>query len=77
MVTDMLGLGTMVSFAATYVCRNCQNSNDRVLQVSSMSPAIVHEPPEFRCPKCAGAEVFDEVPFRYFAFLNLASGYDS
>lgn len=73
MVADMLGRGEVLSFAAPYECKTCSNENDRVLQVSSMSPAVIHEPPEFRCPKCGGTERFDEVPERYFAFLRLGS----
>lgn len=71
MVADMLGRGSILSFAAPYQCASCSNENDRILQVSSVSPAIIHEPPEFRCPRCGGVEEFDDVPARYFAFLHL------
>ncbi len=71
MVVDMLGRGSVLSFAAPYTCRACERENERILQVSSISKAIMEEPPEFRCPSCGGLEEFDEVPSRYFAFLNL------
>jgi CheY-like chemotaxis protein len=72
MVSDMLGRGAVLSFAAPYECQSCGNENDRILQVSSISPAVMHEPPQFRCPMCAGVEEFDDVPSRYFAFLEMA-----
>ena len=65
------GSGTVLSFAAPYECADCGSENRRVLQVSSVSPAVLHEPPEFRCPRCGGAEQFDDVAGRYFAFLKL------
>jgi hypothetical protein len=71
MVADMLGRGGVISFAAPYQCETCSTDNERVLQVSAMNDAITHDPPEFRCGKCGGIERFDEVPGRYFAFLNV------
>jgi len=71
MVADMLGRGSVLSFAAPYVCASCGHENERVLQVSSISLAVMHEPPEFRCSACGEAERFDDVSQRFFAFLKL------
>jgi CheY-like chemotaxis protein len=71
MVADMLGRGSVLSFAAPYACKSCGSENERVLQVSSISPAVMHEPPVFRCVQCGEPERFDDVPYRFFAFLNL------
>ncbi len=71
MVGDMLGRGSVLSFAAPYACTSCGHEDERVLQVSSISPAVMVEPPEFRCTACGEAERFDDVPQRYFAFLKL------
>ena len=71
MVADMLGRGAVLSFVAPYACVSCGHEDERILQVSSISPAVMHEPPEFRCTACGEAERFDEVPQRFFAFLKL------
>lgn len=71
MVVDMLGRGTVLSFGAPYSCEDCPLENERTFQVSSISRGIMEEPPEFRCPSCGGLEQFDEIPQRYFAFLDL------
>ncbi len=73
MVADMIGRGTVVSFVAPYECADCGGGKDRILQASSMSPAIRHDPPEFRCGACGGVEKFSDMPDRYFAFLREAA----
>ena len=70
MVADMLGRGTVLSFAAPYECSACGKDYDRVLQASAISPAIKQEPPEFRCINCGGIERFADLPSRFFAFLR-------
>jgi CheY-like chemotaxis protein len=70
MVADMLGRGSMVSFVAPYECASCGGEKDRILQTSSMSLAVRHDPPEFRCGACGGVERFADLPDRYFAFLR-------
>jgi CheY-like chemotaxis protein len=70
MVADMTGEGRVLSFKAPYECDSCGKENERILQVSSISPSVMHEPPEFRCRFCAGPERFAEDPARYFAFLR-------
>jgi hypothetical protein len=70
MVADMLGRGTVSSFYAPYVCDPCKRDTEQLLEVASLSRAVLKEPPGFRCPECGGPEELDEVPARYFAFIN-------
>ncbi len=70
MVADMLGRGAVRSFATPYTCSSCGKDNDRILQTSSVTPAIKADPPEFRCPACGGIERFSDLPDRFFSFLR-------
>lgn len=74
MVRDVIGRGTVTSFFAPFHCIGCDHQEERLLQSaailasSSASPAF--EPPVFKCPSCGGALEFDDLPERYFAFLE-------
>jgi len=71
MVTDMLGRGSIMSFAAPYACDGCERSSEHLLQVAELSGMVVQQPPQFRCPDCGGVERLDEMPARYFAFMGV------
>ena len=69
MVKDVVGRGTVTSFFAPFHCINCDHQEERLLQSAAILAANL-EPPVFKCPSCAGALEFDDLPERYFAFLQ-------
>jgi DNA-binding response OmpR family regulator len=69
MVRDVIGRGTVTSFFAPYHCIGCDHQEERLLQSAAIL-ASAFEPPVFKCPSCGGALEFDDLPERYFAFLQ-------
>ncbi|HEY3357351.1 MAG TPA: PilZ domain-containing protein [Polyangia bacterium] len=71
MVVGFLGRGRVVSFMAPYRCEACDRDEVRLLQTAALT-AEGHGPvvPRFRCHECSGPLVLDELPERYFAFLQ-------
>jgi len=69
MVEDVVGRGTVTSFFAPYHCEGCDLQEERLLQSAAVLAAGLH-PPVFTCPACQGQLVFDDLPERYFAFLD-------
>ena len=69
MVRDVVGRGTVTSFFAPFHCIGCDHQEERLLQSAAIL-ASSHEPPVFKCPSCGGALEFDDLPERYFAFLE-------
>ena len=71
MLPEFIGRGRIVSFHAPYRCEQCDIDDMRLVQTSAM---VVEEGeyvvPRFRCAGCDGYMVFDEVPARYFAFVE-------
>jgi CheY-like chemotaxis protein len=71
MVPAFIGKGRIVSFHAPYRCGRCNVDDMRLVQTSAM---VVEGGerlmPRFRCAQCNGYLVFDEVPERYFAFVD-------
>jgi len=68
MVPEVLGTGQVISFAAPYHCDNCEVDEERLLHTGALGPD--RTPPEFRCSRCGKRLTFDEIPRRYFAFLD-------
>jgi CheY-like chemotaxis protein len=68
MVRDVIGRGTVTSFFAPFHCIGCDHQEERLLQTAAILASGL-EPPVFKCPSCAGALEFDDLPERYFAFL--------
>jgi len=71
MVPEVLGHGQVDSFLVPYACEDCDLEEDRLLQTTALTstgwpPTI----PDFACPRCKGDLVFDDLPQRYFAFLE-------
>ncbi len=65
------GRGEVLSLEAPYMCETCEHDDLRLLDTA----AIVRNGGDFivptlRCPGCGGELVFDELPWRYFAFLR-------
>jgi DNA-binding response OmpR family regulator len=69
MVEDVVGRGTVASFFAPYHCSSCDHQEERLLQSAAIL-ASGGDPPIFACPKCDGELAFDDLPERYFAFLQ-------
>ena len=69
MVRDVIGRGTVTSFFAAFHCIGCDHQEERLLQTAAILAANL-EPPSFKCPNCGGALEFDDLPERYFAFLQ-------
>lgn len=69
MVRDVCGRGTVTSFFAPFHCIGCDHQEERLLQSAAIL-ASNFEPPVFKCPSCGGALEFDDLPERYFAFLE-------
>ncbi|MBX3162120.1 MAG: PilZ domain-containing protein [Deltaproteobacteria bacterium] len=69
MVRDVIGRGTVTSFFAPFHCIGCDHQEERLLQSAAILAAGL-EPPVFKCPSCGGALEFDDLPERYFAFLE-------
>lgn len=69
MVRDVIGRGTVTSFFAPFHCIGCDHQEERLLQSAAILASAL-EPPVFKCPSCGGALEFDDLPERYFAFLE-------
>jgi DNA-binding response OmpR family regulator len=69
MVRDVIGRGTVTSFFAPFHCIGCDHQEERLIQTAAILAADL-EPPTFQCPSCGGALEFDDLPERYFAFLQ-------
>jgi CheY-like chemotaxis protein len=69
MVRDVIGRGTVTSFFAPFHCIGCDHQEERLLQSAAILASGL-QPPVFKCPSCGGALEFDDLPERYFAFLE-------
>ena len=69
MVRDVIGRGTVTSFFAPFHCIGCDHQEERLVQTAAILASNL-EPPTFKCPSCGGALEFDDLPERYFAFLQ-------
>ncbi len=69
MVRDVIGRGTVTSFFAPFHCIGCDHQEERLLQSAAILASAL-EPPAFKCPSCGGELEFDDLPERYFAFLE-------
>ncbi len=72
MVRDVIGRGTVTSFFAPFHCIGCDHQEERLLQSAAILASNL-QPPVFKCPNCGGALEFDDLPERYFAFLEDAT----
>jgi len=69
MVRDVIGRGTVTSFFAPFHCITCDHQEERLLQSAAILASNL-QPPVFKCPNCGGPLEFDDLPERYFAFLQ-------
>jgi DNA-binding response OmpR family regulator/anti-anti-sigma regulatory factor len=69
MVRDVIGRGTVTSFFAPFHCIRCDHQEERLLQSAAILASNL-QPPTFKCPNCGGELEFDDLPERFFAFLQ-------
>ncbi|MCD6497955.1 MAG: PilZ domain-containing protein [Deltaproteobacteria bacterium] len=72
MVPEVLGGGRVESFNVPYACDTCDLEQERLLQTSALVVEGVWPPdvPSFVCPRCGADLLFDDLPGRFFAFLE-------
>lgn len=72
MVPEALGRGRVESFMVPFACEGCDLEEDRLMQTPAFAVRGVWPPeiPVFECPRCGDELAFDDVPTRYFAFLE-------
>jgi len=72
MVPEVLGSGRVESFKVPYACDTCDLEQERLLQTSALVVEGVWPPdvPSFVCPRCGSDLLFDDLPARFFAFLE-------
>jgi DNA-binding response OmpR family regulator len=68
--TDLVESGTIESFVAPYACPRCDLEEGRLLQTALFPRRPVTAAPKLPCRRCRGTLQFDEIPERYFAFLE-------
>ena len=72
-IYNFRGRARVSSFMAPYVCEACHGDEYKLLVVDDHFPERASKPPSvpaFRCRRCGGVMVFDELPERYLSFLS-------
>jgi anti-anti-sigma regulatory factor len=73
MIYNFRGDAVIRSFYAPYVCEDCDNEIEKLLDVESQFPkGDFDDVPTFVCEKCSNEMEFDDIPERYFSFLKEA-----
>lgn len=73
MIYNFRGNARIRSFYAPYVCENCNNEEEQLLDVETQFPGgDIRSVPEFRCTQCNEMMEFDDLPERYLSFLSEA-----
>lgn len=72
LVARSVGRGKVFSFMAPYYCEMCDRESQQLLQTKSLNvtDGEIPTPPDFDCPQCGGPLEFDELPERFFAFMQ-------
>jgi hypothetical protein len=71
-IYNFRGRAHVTSFMAPYVCEACHSDEYKLLDVTEHFPDRRAHVPAFRCRRCGGVMVFDELPERYLSFLSEA-----
>ena len=70
-IYNFRGQARVISFLAPYVCEACHVDEYKLLDVAEhfadRGSLLV---PAFRCARCSGVMMFDELPERYLSFLS-------
>ncbi len=73
MINNFRGAARVRSFYAPYVCDECGNEEEKLLDVQSQFPnGNTNRVPPHICSKCQKPMDFDDLPERYLSFLNEA-----
>jgi hypothetical protein len=73
MIYNFRGNAQIRSFYAPYVCENCNNEEEKLLEVETQFPGgEVKKVPHFPCTECNEVMAFDDLPERYLSFLSEA-----
>ena len=73
MIYNFRGDARIRSFYAPYVCDECSNEQEKLLDVQSQFPnGSTNRVPTHTCEKCQKPMEFDDLPERYLSFLNEA-----
>lgn len=74
MIYNFRGDAKIRSFYAPYVCENCNNEAEKLLDVETQFPegGDIREVPSFHCDECNELMEFDDLPERYLSFLSEA-----
>lgn len=72
MVAGFGGEGELLSLYAPYVCVDCEEIVEALVDVVEEYGALVEErlPVEMSCPACGGRAELDELPDEYFAYVR-------
>jgi hypothetical protein len=71
LVRAMIGQASVISFAAPYVCKECDHAFVHMLDCEHDAAAIAAaEPPEVPCPRCGRSARFDDDLEAYRAFFE-------
>lgn len=69
MIRGFSGSARILSFAAPYLCRDCGNAFDEMLDVETHKEEISNRAPaEVVCPQCEKSAFFDDHPTQYLDF---------
>lgn len=69
MVSNFVGLGSVVSVMVPHFCEKCSKDNIVIRDLSRSQPALGEEPTT-PCPHCGAPSTMDEDPDTYFAFCR-------
>jgi hypothetical protein len=70
-IYNFRGQARVTSFLAPYVCESCHVDEYKLLDVAEhFADRGRLAVPAFRCPRCSGVMMFDELPERYLSFLS-------
>ena len=71
MIFNFRGGATIRTVCAPYVCDECDHETEKLFDIAEQFPAgRLGDLPEFTCPECSAELEFDDLPERYFSFLN-------
>ncbi len=70
MVAGFGGIGELVSFYLPYVCPDCDEATEVLVDLRHDYATVVGgEPPPARCPACDAEAEFDDIPDQYFSYV--------
>jgi anti-anti-sigma regulatory factor len=69
MIYNFRGRARVQSFFAPYVCENCNNEEEKLLETYK-GLRNGQRLPEFSCSRCQHPMEFDDLPERYLSFLH-------